>query len=66
VTVTVNGDPRTCAPGTTVADLMAALGFRASGTAVAVNGEIVPRGTWPARGLADGDDVDVLTAVQGG
>lgn len=66
MTITVNGGARTVAPHTTVSDLMDELGVRPSGSAVAVNGEIVPRGTWPARGLADGDDVDVLTAVQGG
>ncbi|MFC4333699.1 sulfur carrier protein ThiS [Salininema proteolyticum] len=35
------------------------------GIAVAVNGEVVPRGEW-ARALDDGDKVEVLTATQGG
>ncbi|WP_157930625.1 sulfur carrier protein ThiS [Glycomyces xiaoerkulensis] len=35
------------------------------GTAVAVNGEVVPRSEWD-RTLADGDAVEVLTATQGG
>jgi len=36
------------------------------GVAVAVNGEVVPRSTWAATPLADGDLVEVLTAAQGG
>ncbi|MCH7233079.1 sulfur carrier protein ThiS [Glycomyces sp. L485] len=35
------------------------------GTAVAVNGEVVPRAEWD-RPLLDGDAVEVLTATQGG
>lgn len=66
MTITVNGRERTCAPGTTVTGLLAELGLGPTGSAVAVNGEVLPRGTWPAHALRDGDDVDVLTAVQGG
>ena len=36
------------------------------GVAVAVNGEVVPRSSWPAARLRDGDRVEVLTAAQGG
>jgi sulfur carrier protein len=36
------------------------------GVAVAVNGAVVPRSTWDTAGLADGDQVEVLTAAQGG
>lgn len=36
------------------------------GIAVAVNDEVVPRSEWDSTGFADGDRVDVLTAVQGG
>ncbi|MEU8614810.1 sulfur carrier protein ThiS [Actinoplanes sp. NPDC048791] len=36
------------------------------GVAVAVNGEVVPRSSWPSARLRDGDRVEVLTAAQGG
>jgi sulfur carrier protein len=36
------------------------------GVAVAVNGEVVPRSSWAAARLHDGDRVEVLTAAQGG
>ncbi|MDJ0355583.1 MAG: sulfur carrier protein ThiS [Actinomycetota bacterium] len=36
------------------------------GVAVAVNAAIVPRSRWNATELADNDDVEIVTAVQGG
>lgn len=36
------------------------------GVAVALNGTVVPRASWAATTPADGDTIDVLTAVQGG
>jgi sulfur carrier protein len=36
------------------------------GVAVAHNSEVVPRSQWFVTALADGDDVELVTAVQGG
>jgi sulfur carrier protein len=36
------------------------------GIAVAVNGEVVPRSAWATTTVAAGDQVEVLTAAQGG
>jgi sulfur carrier protein len=66
VRVTVNGQPRDVPPGTTLGQLVATVTELASGVAAAVNGEVVPRGSWAARPLGDGDQVEVVTAVQGG
>ncbi|HXS44445.1 MAG TPA: sulfur carrier protein ThiS [Solirubrobacteraceae bacterium] len=65
--ILVNGEPRERA-GATIAELLADLGVedRARGVAVAINGEIVPRATWDARRVAEGDRVEALTAMQGG
>jgi sulfur carrier protein len=64
--LTVNGAPREFDRPVTVADLVTELTAATSGVAVAVNDAVVPRGAWPATRLADGDRVEVLTAVQGG
>jgi sulfur carrier protein len=64
--VLANGEPRAVPDDATVADLVAALAGREAGIAVALNGEVVPRGAWPARGLGEGDQVEIVTAVQGG
>jgi sulfur carrier protein len=66
VQVSVNGEPREVPAGTTVGQLVAMVTEVASGVAAAVNGEVVPRGSWAARLLGDGDRVEVVTAVQGG
>jgi sulfur carrier protein len=63
----VNGEPRERA-GATIADLLADLGVeaRARGVAVAVDGEVVPRGEWPERRVNEGERVEALSAMQGG
>lgn len=39
---------------------------RKLGVAVARNAQVVPRSLWSATALAEGDDVELVTAVQGG
>ncbi|MFD9485444.1 sulfur carrier protein ThiS [Streptomyces sp. NPDC059991] len=65
-TVSVNGEARDLAAGTTLDALVAALTPAPAGVAAAVNETVVPRGQWAATTLGDGDRVEVLTAVQGG
>jgi sulfur carrier protein len=64
--VIVNGQRRGVAAGTTVGELVAMVTELATGVAAAVNGEIVPRRSWPGTFISDGDQVEVVTAVQGG
>jgi sulfur carrier protein len=64
--VTVNGQAREVPAGTTVAEVVAAVTILDAGVAAAVNGEVVPRRSWPATPVSDGDQVEVVTAVQGG
>lgn len=66
VGVTVNGKPRQLAAGATVDQAVAAVTGLATGVAAAVNGEVLPRRSWPGTVLRDGDEVEVVTAVQGG
>lgn len=68
MTVVVNGETHAVAAQTTLADLARGLGRNpdAAGTAMARNGELVPRREWPTTALVDGDTVEVLTAVGGG
>ena len=66
IEVAVNGEPRQVPPGTSVADLIAMMTGQPTGLATAVNGEVVPRASWATTPLADGDQVEVVTAVQGG
>jgi sulfur carrier protein len=66
MTVVLNGERRELPDRATLADAVAQLTVAVRGVAVAVNGSVVPRGLWPSTVLADADDVEVLTAVQGG
>jgi sulfur carrier protein len=66
VTVVLNGERRELPDRATLAEAVAQLTVAVRGVAVAVNGSVVPRGLWPSTVLADADDVEVLTAVQGG
>lgn len=62
----VNGEDREVEEGATVATLVEQLLGTGKGCAVAVDGEVVARGTWTDRALRDGDAVEVLVAAQGG
>jgi sulfur carrier protein len=66
MTVTVNGEHRDLADGTTVAALLAGLALPVRGVAVAVNSEVVSRSRWDGTRLRSGDRVEVLSAAQGG
>ena len=64
--ITINGQPREVAPGTTVEQVIRQVTAQETGIAAALNGEVVPRRAWPATRLADRDQVEIVTAVQGG
>ncbi|MET9349316.1 sulfur carrier protein ThiS [Streptomyces termitum] len=64
--VSVNGEPRALAAPVSLSALVADLTTAPSGVAAAVNETVVPRGAWASTLLADGDRVEILTAVQGG
>jgi sulfur carrier protein len=64
--VRLNGEPRELPDGARLAEAVAELTDLASGVAAAVNGDVVPRGFWAATPLREGDQVEVVTAVQGG
>jgi sulfur carrier protein len=66
VNVRVNGERRELDDGTSVADVVRTLTDAERGVAVAVDGEVVPRSAWGAVSLVEGQQIEVLRAVQGG
>jgi len=66
--VILNGSGRELPAGATVADAVRVAGAPEDGrgVAVALGGEVVPRGSWSDRELAEGEQIEVLHAVQGG
>lgn len=64
--VTVNGEERSLPSDATVAALIDELRAPSRGVAVAVDGEVVPRGEWDGTPLIDGARIEVVAAIQGG
>ncbi|GAA3555713.1 sulfur carrier protein ThiS [Amycolatopsis ultiminotia] len=62
----INGQWQEFPDGSTVSEVLDAVGATRQGVAVAVNGEVVRRGDWAASVVPKGASIDVLTAVQGG
>jgi sulfur carrier protein len=62
----VNGVERELADGSTIADVLRAIGAPPSGVAVALDGQVVPRNRHQETEIPSGAEVEVLTAVQGG
>lgn len=63
--VTVNGDGHELSAPCSVAELLERLGLPESGVAVARDGIVLPKSGW-GDAVRDGDELEVLTAVQGG
>jgi sulfur carrier protein len=66
MTVSINGAAREIDEGTTLGELITALGVRRDGIAVARNDDVVGRGAIDATPLADGDTIEIIAAVAGG
>ena len=64
--ITINGASRQVCEGMSLERAVALITAAATGIAAALNGELVPRATWASIRLAPGDEIEVLTAVQGG
>jgi len=64
--VTVNGEIRTAAPGTTVTGLLQAMGIDPARVAVERNRDVVPRRSWAEAALADGDRIEIVAFIGGG
>jgi sulfur carrier protein len=66
VKITVNGQPRVVAAGTTVEGLLDLLAVPRQFTAVAVNREITPTSEYGAIKLSEGDRVEIVRPMGGG
>ena len=66
--VVLNGEGRELAADATVREAVSATGAPSEGrgVAVALDGEVIPRGLWDEVALREGQRVEVVQAVQGG
>ena len=67
-TVLLNGQSTALPDGATAADAVRATGVEEEGrgVALALDGHVVPRARWKDTPLTDGEQVEILHAVQGG
>jgi sulfur carrier protein len=66
IAVSINGVTRQLPDSTSVAALIEEMGLVGKRIALERNGEIVPRSSFAAQQLADGDKLEVVVAVGGG
>jgi sulfur carrier protein len=68
MTIELNGRRVELADGASVSEAVSRAGANGQtrGVAVAVDGEVVPRGAWDQTPLAEGQQVEVVRAIQGG
>jgi sulfur carrier protein len=66
--IVLNGTQQDLPDGATIESAVLATGAPAEGrgVAVVVDGEVVPRGEWSNTPVREGQQVEVLNAVQGG
>jgi sulfur carrier protein len=66
-TIKINGEDRTIA-ASTVIELLAAeqVDSAAKFVAVAINGSVVPRRSWPDAQIKPGDDIEIVSPAPGG
>jgi sulfur carrier protein len=66
ITVIINGAIRQLPQSITISALVEEIGMTGKRIALERNGEIVPRSTFTAQHLADGDKLEIVVAVGGG
>jgi sulfur carrier protein len=64
--ITINGRPHPVADELSLAAAVSLVTAAVSGVAAALNGDVIRRAAWESTRLAPGDQVEVVTAVQGG
>lgn len=64
--ILLNGETREVAPDATVEMLLAEIDLGDKRFAVEINEQLVPRSTFAEQALAEGDRVEIVTAIGGG
>jgi len=66
ITLSLNGETRTCSSQKPLPDILQELGFNLRLIAVEYNGEILHRQFWSDTKIQQGDRLEVVTIVGGG
>ncbi len=63
---TINDELVSLERSATLADALKHVGAGERGTAIALNGTVVPRTQWSRHHLKDGDTIEIISIIQGG
>jgi sulfur carrier protein len=66
VNIVINGEQHQVPDGVTLGGAVSIITRAASGVAAALNGDVIRRVAWDSTQLSAGDEVEIVTAVQGG
>jgi sulfur carrier protein len=64
--ITINGDPSDIGEGLTITELLRARNFLFPLLIIKINGDYVPRESWPDRRVPAGARVDIIHLISGG
>ncbi|HQG14112.1 MAG: sulfur carrier protein ThiS [bacterium ADurb.Bin270] len=64
--IVLNGNEKEVSDEILLSTLLSEIGIDEKGTAVAINGEIVPKKTFHGKKINAGDRIDLLRAIGGG
>lgn len=64
--IVINGQSKSVDDSAKLAAVLDDFGVPERGVAVAVNGSVVPRASWPETDLRADSNIEILSAVQGG
>ena len=66
ITITLNGGPHALSADTSIAELLADLGYAQKRVAIERNGAIVPRSAHGSTRIEAGDQLEIVQAIGGG
>lgn len=66
IEIVINGKPVTLTGVLLVEEMLEKLELSSSGCALAINGEIIPRGQWRDVSVNQGDEISLFQAIAGG
>ncbi|WP_121971288.1 sulfur carrier protein ThiS [Leptolyngbya sp. BC1307] len=66
IALQVNGETKTCLPGTQLPEFLTQVGLNPKLVAVEYNGEILARPLWDSTTLQPDDQLEIVTIVGGG
>lgn len=64
--ILLNGEAVELEEGSTLSDLCERFGIKPAGTAISLNGELVPKGEYGKLALEEASEVEVMVLVGGG